>query len=64
MRTTIEIPNDLLKEANRYANQKTKRGLILEVMEHFIREKCKQELIRSAGQFKLDSNIKKLRERT
>lgn len=64
VRTTIDIPSSLLKEANRYANKKTKKGLIIEVMEHFIQEKRKKELVESAGKFKLDTDLKRMRERS
>ena len=42
MRTNIELSDDLMAEARTYSKARTKRGLIEEALEAFIRQKAEE----------------------
>jgi len=54
MKTTIDIPDDVLKDAIRYAGAKTKRDAVLACMDEFNRRHRMAELVRFLGTFSRD----------
>jgi hypothetical protein len=63
MRTTIDIPENLLKEAMQYAPAKTKTSIIIEGLKEFLRRR-KIEKIRSLmGKLDLNVDLKASRAR-
>ena len=51
MKTTIDIPENELKDAMRFTNAKTKREAVVRVLEEFNRRRRMAELIRYSGTF-------------
>ncbi|MGH8219019.1 MAG: type II toxin-antitoxin system VapB family antitoxin [Steroidobacteraceae bacterium] len=49
MKTTVDIPSEVLDEAIRYTQAKTKREAIVTAMQDFIRRKRMSELVRYSG---------------
>lgn len=49
MKTTIDIPENTLKDAMRYAGANTKREAVVTAMEDYVRRKRMVELTRHAG---------------
>ena len=63
MRTTVDIPADLLERACRAANARTKREAILAGLEELIRKAQREELRGLAGHLDLDLDIPRARRR-
>jgi len=63
MRTTLDIPNNLLEEAMALTNAKTKNQLIKEVLESYIARIKRQRLIALKGTLDLDIDLDTLRGR-
>ena len=61
MRTTIDLPDDLIKEAKAVYKTKTKTALIIHALENLIRDKKIEELRSLRGKIDLDINLKTLR---
>lgn len=64
MRTTIDIPEDMMQEARRFADTKTKRETVLKGLEEIIKQGRRRELIERLGTFKIDmtrEEIKRMR---
>lgn len=51
MKTTIDIPENELKEAMRFTNAKTKREAVVKALEDFNRRRRMAALIKYAGTF-------------
>jgi hypothetical protein len=51
MKTTVDIPDDELKDAIRFTQAKTKREAVVKVLEDFNRRRRMAELVRYAGTF-------------
>lgn len=51
MKTTIDIPEDELKDAMRFTRAKTKREAIVKVLEEFNRRRRMAELVKYSGSF-------------
>ena len=51
MTTTIDIPEDELKEAMRFTKAKTKREAVVRVLTEFNRRRRMAELVRYSGTF-------------
>jgi hypothetical protein len=51
MKTTIDIPEDELKEAMRFTKAKTKREAVVRVLTEFNRRRRMAELVRHSGTF-------------
>lgn len=49
MKTTVDIPDEVLDEAIRYTRAKTKREAIVTAMQDFIRRNRMGELVRYSG---------------
>jgi Arc/MetJ family transcription regulator len=52
MKTTVDIPNDLLKEAMQYSNSNTKRDAVLAALEEFTRKHRQAAMVKHLGTFK------------
>lgn len=61
MRTTLNIPDDLVEKATRLAGVKTKTKAIVVALEDFVRRKQIQKLIESSGTLKPRSDWEKMR---
>ena len=64
MRTNIEIDDDLLNEAFKYANVKTKKELVALGLKEFIENHKRKDLRDLRGKIKINSgyDYKKMRE--
>ena len=51
MKTTVDIPDDELKDAMRFTKAKTKREAVVRVLADFNRRQRMAELIKHAGTF-------------
>ena len=63
MRTTIDLPEALVKEAMKVSHQRTKTAVIVAALEEFVRKSRIQGLKKFRGQINLDINLDKLRNR-
>ncbi len=63
MRTTLDIPADLLEEAMRITQSKTKNEMIQKVLKDYIARVKRQKLITMKGTLDLDINLDELRGR-
>jgi Arc/MetJ family transcription regulator len=51
MKTTIDIPDDELRDAMRFTKAKTKREAVVKVLEEFNRRRRMAELVKFSGTF-------------
>jgi Arc/MetJ family transcription regulator len=51
MKTTIDIPEDELRDAMRFTKAKTKREAVVKVLEEFTRRRRMAELVKYSGSF-------------
>ena len=63
MRTTLDLPEDLLNEAMKVANVKTKTKVIITALEELIRKSKISELKQYKGKIDLDLDLDTLRGR-
>lgn len=56
MKTTVDIPEDSLKDAMRYSKAKTKREAILVAIEEFNRQQRVAELVGTFGTWDIATN--------
>ena len=63
MRTTLDLPKDLLEEALKITNEKNKTSLIVNSVKSTIRRYRLLELIKKQGTIALDLDLNKLRKR-
>ena len=63
MRTTLDLPDDLLEEARRAAQLSTKREAVIAGLEELIRRSRREELRRLAGRIELAVDVAESRER-
>jgi len=63
MRTTVNLPGDLLEEARRRADAKTMRETLILALEELIRKSKREELRSLAGQVPLDIDLSRSRRR-
>lgn len=54
MRTTLDLPEDLVQQASRFSHEKTKRGAVMAALREYIRLKKLEKLARSAGTIRID----------
>jgi Arc/MetJ family transcription regulator len=64
MRTTIDLPETLVREAMKMSHQKTKTGMIVTALEDFVRKNRLQELKKFRGRIDLNIDLDKLRKRS
>lgn len=63
MRTTLDLPEELLEEAMTVTRSKTKTGVIVLALEELIRKAKIAELKKYKGKIDLDIDLDKLRDR-
>lgn len=63
MRTTLDLPEDILKEAMRVTHINTKTKVIITALEELIRKSKIAELKNFKGKIDLDIDMDKLRDR-
>ena len=63
VRTTLDLPEDLVKEAIRLSHFRTKTGVIIRALEDFVRKNKLQELKKFKGKVALDVDLPSLRDR-
>ena len=49
MKTTLDLPEELLEEARRLSGLRTKRAVVLAALEEFIRRRRKEQLLDMLG---------------
>lgn len=64
MRTTLDLPEELLKKAMQRSGEKTKTAVIITALEALIRKKNLQELRKLHGSVDLDIDLHYLRNRS
>jgi len=64
MRTTLDLPRDLIEEAMRVSNVKTKTALIVQALEDFVRKSKLRKLKGYKGKVDLDIDLSILRARS
>ncbi|RKX41704.1 MAG: type II toxin-antitoxin system VapB family antitoxin [Verrucomicrobia bacterium] len=63
MRTTLDLPKNLVDEALKVSHLKTKTALIITALEEFVRKSRIQELKSYKGKIDLDIDLDSLRDR-
>jgi Arc/MetJ family transcription regulator len=63
MRATLNIPDDLISEAQKATGEKSKTRAITTALQEFIRQKKITDLLALRGQVKIDYDWKKEEER-
>ena len=63
MRTTLDLPKELLDEAMKVTQTKTKTGVIVLALEELVRKSKISELKQYKGKIDLDIDLDKLRDR-
>ncbi len=63
MRTTLDLPETLVKEAMSASHQKTKTAVIIAALQDLLRKSRLQELRRYKGRVDLDVDLNVLRKR-
>ena len=63
MRTTLDLPENLLNEAMKVSRTKTKTAVIIKALEELIRKSKISELKKFRGKIDLDLNLNELRDR-
>ena len=63
MRTTLDIPEELIKEAMKILGVKTKSDAIKGSLEKLIKSYKRKQLISYKGKIDLDINLSELRDR-
>ena len=63
MRTTLDIPNDLIDKAMIITHAKTKTELIKIALENIIKQEKRNKIINFHGKLDLDINLNDLRKR-
>jgi len=60
MRTTVDLPDGLLDEAQRLGDFSSKRETVNVALDEFIGRKLREELIERLGTFKIDMTLEDL----
>ena len=63
MRTTVDLPEDLLEEARRVTDSKTKRETIVRALEELVKKDKRERLRALAGKIHLDLDLSRSRKR-
>lgn len=63
MRTTLDLPNDLIKDAMFITNAKTKTQLIIMALENIIKQERFNKLVKFHGKVDLEIDLDSLRKR-
>ena len=63
MRTTLDLPENLLNEAMKVTHTNTKTGVIVKALEELIRKSKIYDIKKYKGKINLDMNLNKIRDR-
>lgn len=63
MRTTLDLPENLLTEAMKLTHTSTKTGVIVRALEELIRKSRISDLKKFKGKINLDINLDEIRDR-
>jgi len=63
MRTTLDLPEDLLIEAMKLTHTNTKTGVIVRALEELVRKSKISDLKKYKGKIHLDINLDEIRDR-
>ena len=63
MRTTLDLPENLLNEAMKVTHTNTKTAVIIKALEELIRKSKISELKKYKGKIDLDINLNEIRDR-
>ena len=63
MRTTVDLPEELLEEARRVTDSKTKRETIVRALEELVKKDKRERLRALAGKIHLDLDLSRSRKR-
>ncbi len=63
MRTTLDLPEDLLKEAMKVSHQRSKTATIITALQDLVRKNRLQQLKAFKGKVDLDIDMDSLRKR-
>ena len=63
MRTTLDLPEELVQDAMKASRQKTKTALIITALQEVVRKSRIQELRRFKGRVNLDLDLNMIRKR-
>ncbi len=63
MRTTLDIPEEILERARRASNSRTKRETVISGLEELIKKGEREELRRLAGRIHLKLDLNRSRRR-
>lgn len=63
MRTTIDIPDDLLEEARRASHSRTRREAVVAGLQELIRKAAYEELRQLRGKIDLDVDLHRSRKK-
>jgi Arc/MetJ family transcription regulator len=63
MRTTVDLPEDLLEEARRVTNSKTMRETLIRALDELVKKSKREELRQLAGKIHLNIDMSRSRSR-
>lgn len=63
MRTTLDLPEEILERARRASNSRSKRETVISGLEELIKKGEREELRRLAGRIRLGVNLTRSRRR-
>jgi len=63
MRTTLDLPENLLNEAMKITHTATKTGVIIKALEELVRKSKISDIKKYKGKFDLDIDLDELRDR-
>ncbi len=63
MRTTLDLPEDLLNEAMKASHSDTKTAVIIEALEELVRKSKISDLKKYKGKIDLANDLDKIRDR-
>lgn len=63
MRTTLDLPDDLIKQVMAITNEKTKSGAIRIALEEIVKMEKRRKIQRFKGKLDLDIDLDLLRDR-
>ncbi|MGD8553694.1 MAG: type II toxin-antitoxin system VapB family antitoxin [Anaerolineales bacterium] len=63
MRTTLDLPEDLLNEAMRATHSNTKTAVIIKALEELVRKSKISDLKNYKGKIDLEMNLDEIRDR-
>ncbi len=63
MRTTLDLPEDLLKEAMKVTHTNTKTGVIVKALEELVRKSKISDIKKYKGKIDLEINLDEIRDR-